>query len=48
MTDHVTTLEAKNASSIFAKIDSDDSSIYEIQTHAAGPTGTLPLDSDFL
>ncbi|MEM7128009.1 MAG: YjhG/YagF family D-xylonate dehydratase [Chloroflexota bacterium] len=29
-------------------IDSDDKSIYTIQTNAAGPEGSLPLDEDFL
>ena len=29
-------------------IDSPDTSLYEVQTHAAGPGGSLPLDADFL
>jgi putative YjhG/YagF family dehydratase len=29
-------------------IDSTDPSIYEVQTHAAGAAGSLPLDPDFL
>ena len=29
-------------------IDSADLSLYEVQTHAAGPGGSLPLDADFL
>ena len=29
-------------------LDSDDASIYEIETHAAGPSGKLPLTDDIL
>ncbi|RIK45283.1 MAG: YjhG/YagF family D-xylonate dehydratase, partial [Chloroflexi bacterium] len=29
-------------------IDAADPSVYNVQTHADGPEGTLPLDSDFL
>lgn len=29
-------------------IDSEDASIYQVQTHAAGPPGRLPLTPDFL
>ena len=29
-------------------IDATDPSLYEVQTHADGPAGTLPLDPDFL
>jgi len=29
-------------------IDSEDSQIYTIKTHAAGPTGSLPLDEEYL
>lgn len=36
------------ASTHSVPIDSPDSSIYEIQTNAAGPAGSLPLDPEFL
>ena len=29
-------------------VDSDDTSLFEVETHAAGPTGSLPLDEAFL
>ena len=29
-------------------VDSDDNSLFEVETHAAGPTGSLPLDEAFL
>ncbi len=31
-----------------ALIDSDDVSLYHVQTHAPGPAGSLPLDDDYL
>ncbi len=29
-------------------VDNDDTSLFEVETHAAGPTGSLPLDEEFL
>jgi len=29
-------------------VDNDDSSLFEVQTNAEGPTGSLPLDEEFL
>ena len=40
----MTTKSATNAVSL----DSLDLSLYDVQTHAAGPSGSLPLDADFL
>ena len=32
----------------FRGIDAEDPSIYEVQTHAPGPSGRLPLDAEYL
>ena len=29
-------------------VDNDDTTLFEVETHAAGPTGSLPLDEEFL
>ncbi len=29
-------------------VDNDDTSLFEVETHAAGPTGSLPLDEEYL
>ena len=37
---------AQNSSRI--PVDNDDSSLFDVQTSASGPTGSLPLDEEFL
>ena len=39
-------MPAQNSSTI--QVDSDDSSLFDVQTNATGPTGSLPLDEEFL
>ena len=39
-------MAAKNSRQI--PVDNDDSSLFDVQTNAAGPTGSLPLDEEFL
>ena len=39
-------MTAKNVSRI--PVDNDDVSLFEVQTNAPGPTGSLPLDEEFL
>lgn len=39
-------MAAKNSSTI--PVDNDDSSLFNVQTNADGPTGSLPLDEEFL
>ena len=39
-------MPAKNSSHI--PVDNDESSLFDVQTHAVGPTGSLPLDEEFL
>lgn len=29
-------------------VDNDDNSLFQVETHAAGPTGSLPLDEEYL
>ena len=39
-------MPAKSSSHI--PVDNDESSLFDVQTHAVGPTGSLPLDEEFL
>ena len=39
-------MAANNSSHI--PVDNDDSSLFDVQTNAQGPTGSLPLDEEFL
>ena len=39
-------MPAKSSSLI--PVDNDDSSLFDVQTNATGPTGSLPLDEEFL
>ena len=39
-------MPAQNSSTI--QVDNDDSSLFDVQTNATGPTGSLPLDEEFL
>ena len=39
-------MAANNSSQI--PVDNDDSSLFDVQTNAQGPTGSLPLDEEFL
>ncbi len=39
-------MAANNSSRI--PVDNDDSSLFDVQTNAQGPTGSLPLDEEFL
>ncbi len=43
----MTTQSAHNGASPLP-IDSSDSELYKVTTHADGPQGTLPFDADFL
>ena len=39
-------MSAKNSSQI--NVDNDNSELFDVQTSAAGPSGELPLDEEFL
>ena len=41
-------MPANSSSSSPIQVDNDDSSLFNVQTNADGPTGSLPLDEEFL